>query len=118
MPEEMERKFLVADDSWRAAADDGRSLRQAYLARTDALVVRVRIADGREATLTIKSATAGRTRQEFEYSVPLEDARALTALAPGRVIEKHRQVVPATPGRWEIDVFEGELAGLSGREER
>ena len=112
MPEEIERKFLVANDGWRDAADDGRRLRQAYLARTDALVVRVRVADETEATITIKGATPGRTRQEFEYPVPVGDARALMALALGRVIEKRRHAVPADPGTWEIDVFEGEHEGL------
>ena len=112
MPEEIERKFLVASDGWRDAADGGRRLRQAYLARTDALVVRVRVADETEATLTIKGAVPGRTRREFEYPVPVEHARALMALALGRSIEKRRYTVPAEPGEWEIDVFEGEHAGL------
>jgi len=112
MAVEIERKFLVDGDGWRVAADDGRRLRQAYLARTDALVVRVRIVDEVAARMTIKSATAGMTRQEFEYPVPLADARELMALALGRVIEKRRYVVPAEPGRWEVDVFEGERAGL------
>ena len=112
MPEEIERKFLVRDDGWRAAATGARHLRQGYLARTEALVVRVRIIDDAEARITIKSAEPGLRRQEFEYAVPVGDARALMDLALGRTIEKRRHSVPADPGTWEIDVFEGEHAGL------
>ena len=112
MPDEIERKFLVRNDGWRAHATDGRRLRQAYLARTDALAVRVRVTDDAEAELTIKSANPGMRRREFEYAVPVEEARALMDLALGRPIEKRRHTAPAEPGTWEIDVFGGEHAGL------
>lgn len=112
MPREIERKFLVKDDRWRASASDGKHLRQAYLARTETSVVRVRITDGAEAMIAIKSAASGLSRQEFEYAIPLRDARALMDLALGRPLEKRRYAVAAEPGPWEIDVFAGEHAGL------
>ncbi len=109
---EIERKFLVRDDSWRAAATDATRIRQAYL-RTDAEgSVRVRIRDGRPATLTIKSKAVGMARAEFEYEIPTEDAEQLFALRRGVVIEKVRHAVPWGGHTWEVDVFEGVHEGL------
>jgi adenylate cyclase len=113
MGEEVERKFLVAGDSWRERATGSRRIVQAYLAGGDKVQIRVRIVDGAAAFLTIKSAASGLSRQEFEYSVPLADAEALLGLCQGRLISKRRFDVPDQAGRnWEVDVFEGEHAGL------
>jgi adenylate cyclase len=112
MAQEIERKFLVADDGWRAAADGGRRLRQAYLAETDRAVVRVRIEDGARGVLTIKSAEPGLSRQEFEYPLPLDDAETLMALSQGSVLDKTRFHVPHAGRRWEVDVYGGDNRGL------
>lgn len=112
MAQEIERKFLVANEDWRTGVVATRSLCQAYLARTDKVSARVRIADGKEAFLTIKSAAAGTKRSEFEYPVPVEDARELIALCQGRTIDKTRHIAEFGGDRWEIDVFAGALAGL------
>ena len=112
MAQEIERKFLVANDGWRAVADGGRRLRQAYLAETDRAVVRVRIEDGASGVLTIKSAEPGLSRQEFEYALPLEDAEALIALRQGSVLDKTRFHVPHAGRRWEVDVYGGDNRGL------
>jgi adenylate cyclase len=112
VPQEIERKFLVADDGWRAHAGAGRRLKQAYLAETDRAVFRTRIADGAAATLTIKSAEAGLSRQEFEYDLPVEDAEALVKLRQGSVLEKTRFDVPFGGRKWEIDVYGGDNEGL------
>jgi adenylate cyclase len=112
MPLEIERKFLVADEGWRRDADEGRALRQAYLADTGRAAVRVRIEDGARAWLTIKSADPGLTRQEFEYPVPLQDGEALLSLRQGSVVEKTRFLVPHGGHRWEVDVYAGDNEGL------
>jgi adenylate cyclase len=112
MASEIERKFLVAGDRWKAQADRGKRIEQAYLASTDKASIRVRIVDDAEAMLTIKSAGSGTSRSEFEYSIPLDDARELMNLREGRVLQKRRHIVPAGKLRWEIDVFGGDLAGL------
>lgn len=105
MGKEIERKFLVRGKGWRAAADAGRSIRQAYLARGTAQV-RVRILDDRKARLTVKSGKAGLERDEFEYDIPLSDAEAMLALRTGEVIAKRRYRLPAGEGlTWEVDVF-------------
>jgi hypothetical protein len=69
MGTEIERKFLVRAESWRAAAADSRRLRQGYAAIDGQTTVRVRT-DGEEAWLTVKGPQAGLTRAEFEYRIP------------------------------------------------
>ena len=112
MPVEIERKFLVESEGWRSHAESGRRLIQAYLADTERAVVRVRIEDGERAFLTIKSAIAGLSRQEFEYSIPAGDAQDLAGLRQGAVLEKTRFLVPYAGRQWEIDVYAGENTGL------
>jgi CYTH domain-containing protein len=85
---------------------------QAYLAETDRAVVRVRIEDGTRAAMTVKSAVAGLTRQEFEYSIPPAEAERIAALRQGAVLEKMRFLIPHAGRRWELDVYGGENTGL------
>lgn len=113
MPQEIERKFLVADDGWRQHADAGRHLRQAYIAETQRAVVRVRVEERARGWLTIKTAEPGLSRHEFEYAVPLSDAQALIALSTGSVLDKTRFHVPHAGRRWEVDVYAGENEGLT-----
>jgi len=112
MAAEIERKFLVAGDGWKAQAGESTDIRQAYLATTDKASVRVRIRDDAEAVLSIKSAVPGTTRAEFEYDIPLEDARQLMQLRGGGMIEKRRYTVVNGKATWEIDVFGGAHKGL------
>ena len=113
MAVEIERKFLVTNDSWRAAVKKSSDYRQGYLAdMAGKASVRVRIADG-DANVNIKSMTLGVTRQEYEYQIPLQDGREMLAnLCIGPVIEKRRHLVDYGNHTWEIDVFEGDNAGL------
>lgn len=106
---EIERKFLVRGDDWRQG--EGRYLCQAYLNRDPARTVRVRI-DGEQAFLTIKGRSVGATRSEFEYAIPVADARALLALADGPAVEKRRHLVPMGELVWEVDEFLGANAPL------
>jgi adenylate cyclase len=111
MGTEIERKFLVKDDSWRQQAGRGVWLRQGYLAAGAGLSVRVRT-DGDHAWLTIKGPSHGLSRVEFEYAVPPEDAAGLLALCGPRLVEKHRHRLEASGHVWEIDEFHGANAGL------
>ena len=113
MAKEIERKFLVIDKSYREMAVTGRSIVQAYLNRDPKATVRVRITDDK-AFLTIKGKNDGATRDEWEYPIPVSDARDMIArCASGRIIEKKRFVVPFEGYDWEIDEFGGELEGLT-----
>lgn len=106
---EIERKFLVRGDAWRAAPPVYFS--QGYLNRDKARTVRVRIA-GSEAFLTIKGQSVGATRAEFEYPIPLWDARELLALCEQPLIEKNRRKILHEGVVWEVDEFLGENRGL------
>ena len=106
---EIERKFLVTSDAWRTVG--GVTTRQGYLSRVPGRTVRVRVA-GDAAWLTIKGITTGAARAEFEYEIPLDDARALLRLCDGPLIEKTRHVVPFRGFDWEVDEFHGANAGL------
>jgi len=109
---EIERKFLVKDDSWRSDVESEARLIQGYLADGDKATVRVRVTDD-AAYLTIKGPTVGIRRSEFEYPIPIEDAQAmLRDLAVYPAIDKTRYQVRAGGHRWELDLFAGENAGL------
>jgi CYTH domain-containing protein len=110
MGREIERKFLVGDDSWRNSA--GTRIRQGYLHNESDGTVRVRTKGGR-AYLTIKGNTAGITRPEFEYEIPVRDAdEILDAMCLKPLIEKVRYEVWAGGFKWEVDEFLGENGGL------
>ncbi|MEN8821066.1 MAG: CYTH domain-containing protein [Abyssibacter sp.] len=108
---EVERKFLVTADTWRAQVQQVSEMSQAYLNDQGRASVRVRIED-QQATLNIKQAVAGPARLEFEYPIPLGDARQLISRLGGGRIEKRRHRVPAGRLTWEIDEFLGANAGL------
>lgn len=112
MANEIERKFLVSDESWRAQAGEGERFRQGYMGGGERASVRVRVAGGR-AWLNIKSATLGVSRREYEYPIPLADAEEmLDLLCEKPLIEKRRYYVVHDRHTWEVDCFEGENAGL------
>ena len=115
---EIERKFLVVGDAWRAQASRRQRMAQGYLNDAASLQsgaqkasVRVRIA-GEQAALNLKSRELGASRQEFEYAIPLADAEALLALCVGGTIDKTRHYVTVGAHLWEVDEFHGENAGL------
>lgn len=112
MAQEIERKFLVSGDGWRAEAGDGERFRQGYMVGGDKASVRVRVS-GDRAWLNIKSATIDVSRHEFEYRIPVGDAEEmLDLLCEKPLVEKRRYWVPYGDHTWEVDCFEGENAGL------
>ena len=111
MAKEIERKFLVKGDAWRALVK-GTTYRQGYLNSAKERTVRVRTAEDK-AFLTIKGLTLGATRAEYEYAIPFDEGKAmLDALAEKPLIEKKRYKIPAGDLTWEIDEFLGDNAGL------
>ena len=107
---EIERKFLVEGDGWRAGARASR-IEQGYLSNSPDVSVRVRIRD-QAASLTVKGERSGLTRDEFEYPIPLDEARAMLALCVLPPIIKTRHDVLFAGRLWEVDEFAGRHTGL------
>ena len=111
MPREIERKFLLRGEGWRALGA-GVPYRQGYLSTVPGRSVRVRLVRDR-GYLTIKGITVGATRAEYEYEIPAEGAsELLTNLCERPLIEKTRYRVEHHGLIWEIDEFDGDNAGL------
>jgi len=115
---EIERKFLLRDDSWRAGISRSESMAQGYLVGAQALrdgtarsSVRARIS-GDQAWLNIKAAKLGIERAEFEYAIPLADAKDLLATLCDGVVEKIRHHVLVDEALFEVDEFLGDNIGL------
>lgn len=112
MAKEIERKFLVRSDDWRAAVTSETRMKQAYLVAGSDRSVRIRIRNDTTAQLTLKFGTNSLVRDEFEYPVPYVDALEMMGQATGTVIEKTRHTVDYRGFTWEIDVFGGAYQGL------
>jgi adenylate cyclase len=112
MAQEIERKFLVVNDGWKPMVQSSSLLRQGYLSSNAKATVRVRTWDNARARITLKGASRGMVRAEFEYEIPFADALELLAMAEPHVLEKRRHLVPFAGLVWEVDVFGGRHAGL------
>ena len=113
MGTEIERKFLVKDQSLAFLEGvAGKKILQGYISSSAGVSVRVRT-KGDKAFLTIKGAADGISRAEFEYEIPWDDAEAMLGKVcqAGKVV-KTRYELPRGEHVWEVDVFEGENAGL------
>lgn len=108
---EIEKKFLLTGNGWKKLAK-GTAYRQGYLNSQKERTVRVRIIDS-AGFLTIKGASVGATRMEFEYDIPLDDAKTLlNELCEKPIIEKNRYKIEFAGFIWEVDEFFGENEGL------
>lgn len=112
MAYEIERKFLVRNDDWRRFVVSRCGIRQAYLRSDSEASIRIRLREGSNATLTIKSKAVNLRRLELEYDIPMLEAEKLVGLRYGSVVEKVRHIVPHGGLTWEVDVFTGENEGL------
>ncbi len=106
---EIERKFRVTSDVWKDAKPVYYC--QGYLNQDRDRTVRVRIAEN-QAWLTIKGPTVDASRLEFEYEIPVADAKQIVELCNRPLIEKHRRVIKFAGNDWEVDEFLNENQGL------
>lgn len=106
---EIERKFLVTNEDWKTGSPV--LFRQGYLNRDKHRTVRIRIA-GDEALITVKGLTVGMRRAEYEYPIPVSDAKDMLDLCEGPLIEKKRWLIKVGKSSWEIDEFMGDNLGL------
>ena len=115
---EIERKFLVRSEAFKAQATQQYEIEQGYLCKEPGKTIRIRIRDER-AFLTIKSGKLreGLAKFEWEKEIELADAKELMKLCLPGAISKTRYIIPAPPyqgaeRKWEVDVFHGRLDGL------
>ena len=108
---EIERKYMLAGDAWRALGQPV-LLRQGYLSSDPERTVRVRV-EGATGTVTIKGRSVGATRGEWEYAIPLADANELLErLCEQPLVEKYRRRIEFAGHVWEVDEFIGANQGL------
>jgi len=110
---EIERKFLVINDSFKTEATKQYVIKQGYLNRNPERTVRVRTKNNK-AFLTIKgkSNSSGTTRFEWENQIDINEALELLKLTEGNIIEKTRYIIPYKNHTFEVDIFEGNQKGL------
>ena len=110
---EIERKFLVLDDSYKALSYAHSHIRQGYICSERGRTVRIRIRD-HQAFITIKgpSLDGGLSRYEFEQEIPLADAEQLMTLCEPGIIDKTRWLVKSGEYTFEVDEFHGENSPL------
>ena len=112
---EIEHKFLLKNDDWKATASEGVRYQQGYISTQNETAVRVRIA-GDKGYLTLKGSPCGEegiSRSEFEYEIPLTDAESMIEeFVDSPLIDKLRYLVIHQGKTWEIDIFSGDNAGL------
>ena len=109
---EIERKFTVNIEKWaEVIKPQPISIAQSYLSSSPECTVRVRL-KGEKAYLTIKGKTNGISRSEFEYEVPVNEAAEMMNTLSPKTLSKKRYEINIGNHLWEVDVFEGKLAGL------
>ncbi len=111
MHTEIERKFLVKDETWRQKSQ-ATEFWQGYIYSDTQCLVRVRM-EASNAFLTIKGPKNGIARPEFEYAIPATEATELLQnLAHKPLIHKIRHTLYVGQHLWEIDEFCDENTGL------
>ncbi|MEO6523601.1 MAG: CYTH domain-containing protein [Mucilaginibacter sp.] len=109
---EIERKFLVDHAQWnQLSKPKGMVIRQGYMLKADDKTIRIRVKDD-QSYITIKGKTQGISRSEYEYAIPLKEGNELLAAFCAAVIDKTRYNITFAGKLWEVDVFEGDNAGL------
>ena len=110
MPLEIERKFLVISDTYKDNAQSS-DIIQTYLSVTEKMSIRVRI-DGIQGSLAVKSKVSDRVNREYEYCIPLDEARSLMNMDDLPIISKTRYLVQYEGRTWEVDEFHDDNEGL------
>lgn len=110
---EIERKFLVLNDSYKQQSFSHSHIQQGYITSERGRTVRIRIRD-EQAYITIKgpSLDGGLSRYEFEQEIPLSDGMQLMKLCEPGIIDKIRWLVRSGDHVFEVDEFFGENQGL------
>ena len=113
MGQEIEKKFLVNGDGYKAEATKAVRITQGYLSSVPERTVRVRI-KGDKGNITIKGigSQSGASRFEWEKEIPVEDVHELLKLCEPGIIDKTRYIIPKGNHNFEVDEFYGDNEGL------
>lgn len=112
MPQEIERKFLVNHEKWNLFnKPKGLHFRQGYLLTDPNKTIRVRLTPDK-GFLTIKGLSIGATRPEYEYEIPIQEAKELLDQFSISELSKIRYLIHFEGKVWEVDEFLGENSGL------
>ena len=112
---EIERKFLVKNNEYKALAVGAVRIKQGYISSVPERTVRVRIRDD-QGFITIKGHgnASGTSRFEWEKEIAPEDAQALLGIAEPGIIDKIRWIVPAGKHFYEVDEWTSFMARMQG----
>lgn len=110
---EIERKFLVLNDTYKQQAIKKQRITQGYLSTDTERTVRVRI-KGEQGFITIKGQgnASGASRFEWEKEIPVHEVNELLELCKAGIIDKTRYEVMSGKHVFEVDEFYGDNAGL------
>jgi len=109
---EIERKFIVNKQRWEEAVkSEPYYLRQGYLLTDADKTIRVRETSSK-GFFTIKGISSGASRQEFEYEIPVEEAKELLNSFSISELSKYRYEIYFAGKLWEVDVFHDANEGL------
>jgi CYTH domain-containing protein len=124
MGNEIERKFIVKNDNWKARSSGGVTIRQAYINDNTRVRISGSVVGLIHGYITVKHDSGNPlNRKEFEYEIPISDAIELFDIFKSRSIEKTRYMIPTKQYEypilhmegdlvWEVDVFKGNHEGL------
>lgn len=114
MAQEIERKFLVKSDAYKAQSHKATRITQGYLCSVPERTVRVRV-KGEKGFITIKGmgSESGASRFEWEKEIPVDEVRQLLDICEKGVIDKTRYLVKSGEHTFEVDEFYGDNEGLT-----
>ena len=110
MPLEIERKFKVISDEYLNSGTSS-EIKQIYLSVTSKMSIRIRI-DDMHASIAIKYKVSDRVNREYEYNIPIDEARSIMNLEELPIISKTRYLIDYKGYTWEVDKFHAENDGL------
>lgn len=113
MAQEIERKFLILKNDYKAKASRSFRITQGYLSSNPERSVRVRI-KGESGFITVKGATnaSGVSRFEWEKEIPVQEAETLLKICEPGVIDKIRYEIMCGKHTFEVDEFLSSNQGL------
>jgi CYTH domain-containing protein len=112
MGKEIERKFIVKNDIWENFKKPTSTfICQGYLLITDDTTIRVRYTETK-GTMTIKGKQQGISRDEYEYEIPLDEAKEIFENLCQKTLSKNRYKFPVGSLIWEVDEYINNLSGL------